>query len=173
MKIKARDEAFNCYWRWQQELEGRWARILETRVVYCCLVPESRRPYIRSRTQGLIQADLKGTMYYSYSDEGTISDEDEDGDGWAMSDESHEKEEHGGISQLKKPGGIRSRRGPGDVRSRTYGPIISCWTPPGQADAALLLLLNCCGEAEKRDLRSQMHGPSIVQQADAVADLSI
>ena len=25
--------------------------------------------------------DLKGTMYYSYSDEGTMSDEDEDRDG--------------------------------------------------------------------------------------------
>ena len=28
-----------------------------------------------------MQADLKGMMYYSYSDEGTMSDEDEDRDG--------------------------------------------------------------------------------------------
>ena len=27
-----------------------------------------------------MQADLKGRMYYSYSDEGTMSDEDEDED---------------------------------------------------------------------------------------------
>ena len=55
--------------------------ILDPRNTCCLPCSNSRRPYIRSRTQGLIQADLKGMMYYSYSDEGTVSDEDEDGDG--------------------------------------------------------------------------------------------
>ena len=44
---------------------------------------ESRRPYIRSRTQGLPNTGglERCSIIYSYSDEGTVSDEDEDEDG--------------------------------------------------------------------------------------------
>ena len=139
MKIKARDEAFNCYWRWQQELEGRWARILETRVVYCCLVycclVPSRRPYIRSRTQGLIQADLKEPWAMKMKMEMEIEMSDE----WWVPWKGKEEDEYEGIcwkGPAQKPGGVRSRTYRPIIscciRSRTHGPIISYCTASGR-----------------------------------------